>query len=66
DINPYKRGTYMAGTGQEIVLPEFLQSYRPDVVVVMNPIYCDEIRDDLSKLDVHAELLPIHDETGKA
>jgi SAM-dependent methyltransferase len=66
DINPYKRGTYMAGTGQEIVLPEFLRSYGPDVVVVMNPIYCDEIRADLTKLDVHAELLPIHDETGKA
>jgi hypothetical protein len=44
DINPYKHGTYMAGTGQEIVGPEFLREYRPDVVIVMNPIYEEEIR----------------------
>jgi SAM-dependent methyltransferase len=44
DINPYKPGTYMAGTGQEIVGPEFLREYRPDVVIVMNPIYEEEIR----------------------
>ena len=66
DFNPYKRGSYMAGTGQEIVLPDFLQSYGPDVVIVMNPIYCDEIRVDLERLSVHAELVPIHDTTGKA
>jgi SAM-dependent methyltransferase len=44
DVNPYKHGTYMAGTGQEIVGPEFLREYRPDVVIVMNPIYQEEIR----------------------
>jgi SAM-dependent methyltransferase len=62
DINPYKRGTYMAGTGQEIVTPDFLVSYRPDIVIVMNPIYCDEIRRDLEKLGVSAEVVPIVDE----
>ncbi len=57
DINPYKRGTFMAGTGQEIVTPDFLKQYRPDVVIAMNPIYKDEIRNDLDKLGVKAELL---------
>ncbi|MGB6647175.1 MAG: class I SAM-dependent methyltransferase [Bacteroidota bacterium] len=66
DINPYKRGTYMAGTGQEIVLPDFLQSYGPDSIIVMNPIYCDEIRADLDTLNVHAEIIPIHDQTRNA
>jgi SAM-dependent methyltransferase len=47
DINPYKHGKFMPGTGQEIVSPEFLREYRPDHVVVMNPIYVDEIRESL-------------------
>ncbi|MGA9117423.1 MAG: class I SAM-dependent methyltransferase [Bacteroidota bacterium] len=59
DINPYKDGTFMAGTGQQIVRPEFLKSYRPDAVIVMNPIYCEEIRKDLDRLGVTAELLPV-------
>jgi SAM-dependent methyltransferase len=59
DVNPYKRGTYMAGTGQEIVAPEFLQTYRPDVVIVMNPIYCDEIQRDLDRMGIAARLIPV-------
>lgn len=59
DINPYKKGTFMAGTGQEIVMPEFLASYRPDLVIVMNPIYMDEIRAEMTRFGVQAELLPI-------
>lgn len=57
DINPFKQGTFMAGTGQEIVLPEFLQTLKPDVVIVMNPIYTSEIRAELDKLHVTAELI---------
>ena len=64
DINPYKKGTFMAGTGQEIVLPEFLTSYKPDVVIVMNPIYLAEIGRDLGKLGLAPEVVPIvEDET---
>jgi hypothetical protein len=59
DINPYKHGTYMAGTGQEIVGPEFLRAYRPDVVIVMNPIYCNEIQRDLDGMGITAELMPV-------
>lgn len=43
DINPRKQGKYIAGTGQEIVAPEFLREYRPEVVIVMNSIYRGEI-----------------------
>jgi hypothetical protein len=59
DINPYKKGTFMAGTGQEIVMPDFLREYRPDLVIVMNPIYVDEIRSEMQKLGVTADILPI-------
>jgi len=59
DINPYKHGKFLPCTGQEIVSPEFLQQYRPDQIVVMNPIYCDEIQQDLTRLGLTAELLPV-------
>jgi hypothetical protein len=47
DINPIKTGTFMAGTGQEIVSPAFLVDHKPDVVIIMNPVYLDEITRDL-------------------
>jgi len=56
DINPFKRGTFMAGTGQEIVTPDFLQQYQPDVVIAMNPIYKNEIQNELNKMGLDAEL----------
>ncbi|UCC65345.1 MAG: methyltransferase domain-containing protein [Anaerolineae bacterium] len=50
DINPRKQGMYLAGSGQQIVPPEFLPEYQPDVVIVMNPIYEDEIRQRIAQL----------------
>jgi SAM-dependent methyltransferase len=60
DINPHKQGTYMAGTGQEIIAPAFLQEYKPDVVIVMNPIYCDEIQRELDRMGIAAELRAVN------
>lgn len=59
DINPHKQGTYMAGTGQKIVAPGFLRTYKPDVVVVMNPIYSDEIQRSLNVMGITAELVTV-------
>jgi len=59
DINPLKHGTFLAGTGQKIVSPDFLRQYRPDVVVVMNAIYCDEIQTDLNGMGLNPELVPV-------
>lgn len=59
DINPNKHGKFMAGTGQEIVAPEKLIEYQPDIVIVMNPIYCDEIQRDLDRMGVKATLMPV-------
>ncbi|MEZ4502025.1 MAG: class I SAM-dependent methyltransferase [Dehalococcoidia bacterium] len=56
DINPAKRGMFIAGAGHPIVAPDDVPSYRPDVVIVMNPIYIDEIRKDLVSRGVEAEL----------
>ncbi len=59
DINPHKHGTFMAGTGHEIVGPDFLRDYEPDVVIVMNPVYRDEIEDDLLSLGLEPQLIMI-------
>jgi 2-polyprenyl-3-methyl-5-hydroxy-6-metoxy-1,4-benzoquinol methylase len=57
DINPYKQGMYVVGTGQQIMPPEFLRDYRPDVVFVMNATYIDEIRSFLLSMGIEAQLI---------
>lgn len=61
DINPRKNNTFMAGTGQKVVSPSFLQRYQPKVVVVMNPIYCGEIRSQLDQMDLKPDLITVQD-----
>jgi len=56
DINPFKADKYLAGGGHRVVSPEFLHEYQPGVVIVMNPIYRDEIQQELDRLGVPAEL----------
>lgn len=56
DINPRKQGMYIAGTGQQIVAPEFLRDYAPDVVIVMNPVYMDEIGQLVYSLGLQVQL----------
>lgn len=57
DINPRKQGKFVGGTGQEIISPEFLRDYQPDVVIIMNANYKDEISNTLTELGVQAEVL---------
>jgi SAM-dependent methyltransferase len=59
DINPRKHGTFLAGTGQETVAPEFLRAYGPDVVIVMNPVYEKEIRDELKTMGLTPRVLTV-------
>jgi hypothetical protein len=49
----------MAGTGQEIMSPSFLKEYQPDIVIIMNPIYLQEIKKMLAELDVDAQVLTV-------
>lgn len=59
DINPYRKGTFMAGTGHEIVAPEYLLELRPDNIIVMNPVYKDEVERELMRLGIKAKVLPV-------
>jgi hypothetical protein len=66
DINPNRQGFFMPGSGHRIVGPDDLVGIRPDAVLVMNPIYKDEISSDLAKRGLEPELLCIDDGLGKA
>ena len=57
DINPRKKGLFVPGTGQEIVNPAALADYQPDTVIIMNPIYRDEIAKMLQDQGVLADIL---------
>jgi hypothetical protein len=57
DINPRKQGMYIPGTGQKIVSPFFLSEYQPSVIIVMNPIYQDEIEKSLDSLGFDYRLI---------
>jgi hypothetical protein len=56
DINPYKQGYYLAGTGLRVGNPKELLDIRPDLVVAMNPVYLDEIDAGLANLGVTTTL----------
>jgi SAM-dependent methyltransferase len=57
DVNPRKQGMYVAGTGQQIVPPEFLRDHPADVVIVMNPIYLAEIQQITHSLGLTPQLI---------
>jgi len=57
DINPRKIGKYIPGTGHKILSPEFLREYRPDIVIVMNSIYKNEIQQTLNRLGLSTQLV---------
>ena len=60
DINPYRHGKFVPGSGKQIVAPESLTDYRPDLVIAMNPIYRTEIARDLVRLGCeNAELCTV-------
>jgi SAM-dependent methyltransferase len=65
DINPRREGTYILGTECPTHLPEVLRDEQQLAVVVTNSIYEGEIRAELNRLEVSAELVML-DATGPA
>lgn len=61
DINPHKHGTFMAGTGQPILSPRFLQDDQPDIVLIMNPIYGPEIQRELAGMGLYPQIITVND-----
>ncbi|HOB75126.1 MAG TPA: class I SAM-dependent methyltransferase [Phycisphaerae bacterium] len=59
DINPRKQGMFVPASGQQIVDPHQLQVLRPDVVLVMNRIYEDEIRRRVLDMNLRLQVLSV-------
>lgn len=57
DINPHKHWKYVPGTGQRIVPPEYIQKYNPDLIIVMNPVYFQEIQQKTITMNVTAQVV---------
>jgi hypothetical protein len=62
DLNPYKDGRFVPGTGHQVRSPAFLADHKPDAVVIMNPLYAEEIERDLRAMGLSPEILV--DQTG--
>jgi SAM-dependent methyltransferase len=56
DVNPRKWGLYIPGSGQKVVSPEFLKEYRPNILLIMNANYYDEISRQVSSLGLAPEM----------
>jgi SAM-dependent methyltransferase len=59
DINPRKHGTFLPGSGHEVVAPHRLSEYRPDTVILMNPIYLTEVERDLRQMGLSPDLVAV-------
>jgi hypothetical protein len=59
DINPHMENNFIPGIGCQYVQPGFLASYQPDVVIIMNSVYAQEIGAQLAGMGVVAEVLAL-------
>lgn len=62
DVSPHKQGKFCPGTAQRILSPDALNEFSPDVVIVMNPLYIEEITASLCANHIRAEIVSIMDE----
>ncbi len=61
DSNPRRVDTFIPGTGQHVVNPEFLKTLKPRQVLLTNPLYTEEIRLRLHTLGLKPRLIPLDD-----
>ncbi|MCK5618502.1 MAG: methyltransferase, partial [Candidatus Krumholzibacteria bacterium] len=54
DVSPNKKGKFVAGTGQPVVSADFLLEYRPNDILVMNPVYQAEIAGMVREMGIEA------------
>lgn len=59
DINPYRHGKYLPGIDLVIQSPETIQMDSTDLVIVMNGIYLEEIRESIGKRASKAEIVAL-------
>jgi len=59
DINPFKQGKFVPGSGHPIIAPEDLPGLDPGLVIVMNPIYVEEVSLQLASLGLSPQVTAV-------
>lgn len=59
DINPAKHGRFVAGTGHRIVAPIELKDHNIKTLIIMNPIYTEEITRDVKAMGLEPRILAV-------
>lgn len=59
DINPNMTGNFIPGIGKQYQAPSFLKAYKPEVVIIMNGVYTQEITRSLHEMDVYPEIFAL-------
>ena len=57
DINPDRHRLFIPGTGQQVVAPEALLKELPNLVLITNATYADEIQHQVSEMGLQCEFL---------
>ena len=55
DINPNRQGAFIPGTAQEIIAPERLLDIQPQLIILTNPIYEQEIRQQVAEMNLDCQ-----------
>ena len=56
DINPKRQGLFMPRTAQPVAAPESLAAQPPDEILITNPAFESEIRDQAASLGVRSRI----------
>ncbi len=57
DINPHMQGNFIPGIGIQYISPDSLKSVKPDIILIMNGVYREEIKKMLDERELHPELI---------
>lgn len=59
DVNPFRHGRHAPGFEGPILAPSDLAASPPDFIVVMNPVYLDEIGAMVDEMGIEAQLVAV-------
>jgi SAM-dependent methyltransferase len=64
DIHPRKQGCFLPGSGHAVEGPGKLRHAPVDVIILMNPVYWDEVREEMKRQGCSAKLLTVNQPPG--
>lgn len=59
DKNPHKHGKFIPGTGCPVLAPEDISTVPGAVIFVENPVYFQEMTEEVRQIDPHARVFPL-------